>query len=55
MKTNNIILEEKGKKLYQQNKMVEIQQRQQNIHNIYESTNLGNLVQEVLSNIKWNV
>ena len=55
VETDNMISEEEGKKLYQQNKMTEIKQRQQNIHNIYESANLGDLVKEVLSNTEWDV
>jgi len=52
---NKPITEEEEKKRYQQNKMKEIKQRQENINYIYVSANLGELVQEVLSHTEWDV
>jgi len=52
---NKLITEEEGKKRYQQNKMKEIKQRQENINHIYVSANLGELVQEVLLHTEWDV
>jgi hypothetical protein len=54
VESNKPITEEEGKKRYLQNKMEEIKQRQENINNIYVSANLGELVQEVLSNAEWD-